>query len=116
MPQLFVALDLHDGLKALWQMDRAVQQSSEDANFWHDLLQQSRERGITLAVSRAMRLCHHLFQTPVDPYLAWQGRRNDIFFVGRLLARDGEGQERARWLRLAFRILCSWRQRRHSAR
>jgi hypothetical protein len=114
--RLFVALDLHDGLKALWQMDRAVQQSSEDTNFWHDLLQQSRERGITLAVSRAMRLCHHLFQTPVDPYLAWQGRRNDIFFVGRLLARDGEGQERARWLRLAFRILRSWRQRRHSAR
>jgi hypothetical protein len=114
--RLFVALDLHDGLKALWQMDRAVQQSSEDANFWHDLLQQSRERGVTLAVSRAMRLCHHLFQTPVDPYLAWQGRRNDIFFVGRLLARDGEGQKRARWLRLAFRILRSWRQRRRSAR
>ena len=114
--RLFVVLDLDGGLKTLWQIDRAVQQSSEDANFWQDLLQQSRERGVTLAVSRAMRLCHHLFQTPVDPYLAWQGRRNDIFFVGRLLARDGQGKERARALRLAFKILRSWRQRRRSAR
>ena len=105
--RLFVALDLHGGLKTLWQIDRAVQQSSEDANFWQDLLRQSRERGVTLAVSRAMRLCHHLFQTPVDPYLAWQGNRNDIFFIGRLLARDGEGKERARALRLAFKILRS---------
>ena len=114
--RLFVALDLDGGLKTLWQIDRAVQQSSEDANFWQDLLRQSRERGVTLAVSRAMRLCHHLFQTPVDPYLAWQGNRNDIFFIGRLLARDGEGQERARALRLAFKILRSWRKRRRSAR
>lgn len=114
--RLFVAFDLDGGLKALWQIDRAVRHSTDAAGFWQDLLQQSRERGVTLAVSRAMRLCHHLFQTPVDPYLTWQGRRNDIFFVGRLLARDGEGQERARWLRLAFRILRSWRQRRRSAR
>lgn len=114
--RLFVALDLDGGLKTLWQIDRAVQQSSEDANFWQDLLRQSRERGVTLAVSRAMRLCHHLFQTPVDPYLAWQGNRNDIFFIGRLLARDGEGKERARALRLAFKILRSWRKRRRSAR
>ncbi len=114
--RLFVALDLDGGLKTLWQIDRAVQQSSEDANFWQDLLRQSRERGVTLAVSRAMRLCHHLFQTPVDPYLAWQGNRNDIFFIGRVLARDGEGKERARALRLAFKILRSWRKRRRSAR
>jgi len=114
--RLFVALDLDGGLKTLWQIDRAVQQSSEDANFWQDLLQQSRERGVTLAVSRAMRLCHHLFQTPVEPYLAWQGSRNDIFFIGRLLARDGQGKERARSLRLAFKILRSWRKRRRSAR
>ncbi len=114
--RLFVALDLDGGLMTLWKMDRAVQQSSEDANFWQDLLQQSRERGVTLAVSRAMRLCHHLFQTPVDPYLAWQGSRNDIFFIGRLLARDGQGKERARSLRLAFKILRSWRKRRRSAR
>ena len=114
--RLFVALDLDGGLKTLWQIDRAVQQSSEDANFWQDLLQQSRERGVTLAVSRAMRLCHHLFQTPVEPYLGWQGSRNDIFFIGRLLARDGQGKERARSLRLAFKILRSWRKRRRSAR
>lgn len=114
--RLFVVLDLDGGLKTLWQIDRAVRQSSEDANFWHNLLQQSRKRGVTLAVSRAMRLCHHLFQTPIDPYLAWQGRRNDIFFIGRLLARDGQGKERARWLRLAFKVLHSWRKRRRSAR
>ena len=114
--RLFVAFDLDGGLKALWQIDMAVRHSTDAAGFWLDLLEYSRGTGVTLAVSRAMRLCHHLFQTPVDPYLAWQGRRNDIFFVGRLLARDGEGQERARWLRLAFRILRSWRQRRRSER
>jgi len=114
--RLFLAFDLDDGLKALWRMDRAVRQSPQATEFWPDLLHQSRESGVTLAVSRAMRLCHHLFQTPVDPYLAWQGKRNDIFFVGRLLARDGQGKERARWLRLAFRILRSWRQRHRSAR
>ena len=114
--RLFVALDLDGGLKVLWHIDRAVRQSSDVSGFWQDLLTLSREKGVTLAVSRAMRLCHHLFQTPVDPYLAWQGRRNDIFFVGHLLARDGEGQERARWLRLAFRVLRSWRKRHRSAR
>lgn len=114
--RLFVAFDLDGGLKALWQIDRAVRQSSEDANFWEDLLEHSRESGVTLAVSRAMRLCYHLFQTPVDPYLAWQGRWGDIFCVGRLLARDGLGRARALWLRRAFNVLRFWRQRRRSAR
>jgi len=114
--RLFVAFDLDGGLKVLWHIDRAVRQSSDVCGFWQDLLQHSRGMSVTLAVSRAMRLCHHLFQTPVDPYLAWQGSRNDIFFIGRLLARDGQGKERARSLRLAFKILRSWRKRRRSAR
>lgn len=114
--RLFVVLDLDGGLKTLWQIDRAVRQSSEDANFWQDLLQQSRERGVTLAVSRAMRLCHHFYQTPVDSHLAWQGRWGDIFFVGRLIARDGQGRERALWLRRAFKILYLWRKSRRSER
>ena len=89
-----MVLDLDGGLKTLWQIDRAVRQSSEDANFWQDLLQQSRERGVTLAVSRAMRLCHHFYQTPVDSHLAWQGRWGAICFVGLLIARERQGQER----------------------
>lgn len=114
--RLFVALDLDGGLKALWHIDRAVRRLSLATDFWPDLLAESRARGVTLAVSRALRLCHHLFQTPVDPYLAWQGRWRDIFFVGRLLARGGQGEERAIWLRRAFYIARRWRQKRRAVR
>jgi hypothetical protein len=53
-------------------------------------------------------LTHHIFETPVDSYLAWQGRRGDLFYTGRLLARNGWGQDTAKLLRFAFYLRSHW--------
>lgn len=99
---------LAGGLQQLWQIHLRISQGAAHPNFWTALLGQARERHITAYVSRALRLCYHLFETPVDPFLAWQGQRSDIFFVGRLLARNGAGQESARALRWAFGLRARW--------
>ena len=99
---------LEQGLQRLWQINFMVQQGKARPDFWDRLAQESRAQRATPAVSRALRLCRHLFETEVDPFLAWQGQRSDIFFVGRLLARNGAGRETAGWLRLAFRLRARW--------
>lgn len=108
--RLFGHSDLEGGLLALWQMDQMVRRGVQNATFWAELLDLSRANGVTAHVSRALRLSHHLYETPVDPFLAWQGQRSDVLYLGRLLARDGMGQERAGWLRLAFRLRLRWRR------
>lgn len=100
--------DLSGGLRNLWDIDRMLCEFAETEGFWTRLLERSRKHGLTLHVSRALRLCHHIFETPVDRYLAWQGRRGDIFYVARLLARNGWGQETARLLRQAFYLRSHW--------
>ena len=44
----------------------------------------------------------------MDAYLAWQGRRGDLFYTGRLLARNGWGQDKAKLLRFAFYLRSHW--------
>ena len=93
-----------EGLARLWAIDRLIREFSAVEGFWQRLHGCSAERRCTPLLSRALRLAHHLFETPVDPWLAWEGRRGDIFYLGRILARNARGEESRRILRLAFRM------------
>lgn len=100
--------DLAGGLRNLWDIERMVREFSIVEGFWQRLIERSRLHSTTFHLSRALRLCHHLFQTPVDPWLAWEGRKGDIFYTGRLLARNGWGQETRGLLRFAFYVRSHW--------
>lgn len=97
------------GLAGLWDIDRLVREFSGQAGFWQRLHGCSSSRRRTPLLSRALRLSHHLFGTPADPWLAWEARRSDVFYLGRILARDVQGRESRRILRLAFRLRARWR-------
>ncbi|MBU6253053.1 MAG: hypothetical protein KGN98_07665 [Alphaproteobacteria bacterium] len=113
---LFGVGDLDRGLFRLWHIHSLILQGQTQAGFWDAVRREARRQAVTACVSRALRLCFHLFETPVDTYLAWQGQRADIFFLGRLLARNGAGEETARVLRAAFKWRARWLAHRASAR
>lgn len=92
------------GLAGLWAIDRLIREFCSVEGFWQRLHSCSAARKCTPLLSRALRLSHHLFETPVDPWLAWEPRRGDIFYLGRILARNARGEESRRILRLAFRV------------
>lgn len=100
--------DLAGGLRNLWDIDRLIREHSDAGDYWRRLHVRSALHGMTRYLSRALRLTHHLFDTPVDPWLAWQGRRGDVFYLSRLLARNGWGQETRMILRLAFYVRSHW--------
>ncbi len=106
---LFADGDLEGGLRNLWDMDRMIREFTDrDPEFWTKLKTRSNLHSLTPYLSRALRLCHHLFETPVDRYLAWKPRQGDIYYIGRLLARNGWGQETRKILRKAFYIRSHW--------
>jgi Uncharacterised nucleotidyltransferase len=105
---LFADGDLNGGLRNLWDIDRLIREHSVAPDYWEQLTERARLHGLVPHVSRALRLSQHLFETPVDPFLAYEARRGDIFYMGRLLARNGWGQETRKILRLAFYIRSHW--------
>lgn len=106
--QLFAVGDLSGGLRNLWDIDRLIREFSDEGDFWTRLHAASARQGLTRYLSRALRLSHHLFETPVDAWLAWEARPGDVFYLGRLLARNGEGLEIRKILRFAFRLRARW--------
>ncbi len=105
---LFADGDLAGGLRNLWDIDRLIREHSVAPDYWQRLVERARLHGLVPHTSRALRLAHHVFETPVDPFLAYKARRGDIFYLGRLLARNGWGQETRKVLRLAFYIRSHW--------
>jgi Uncharacterised nucleotidyltransferase len=105
---LFADGDLSGGLRNLWDIDRLVREQATAPDYWPTLIERARFHGLVPHVSRALRLAHHLFDTPVDAFLAYEPRRTDIFFMGRLLAGNGWGQDTRAILRLAFYIRSHW--------
>ena len=105
---LFADGDLAGGLRNLWDIDRLIREQSDTPDYWKTLTERARLHGLVPHTSRALRLAQHLFATPVDPYLAFEARRGDIFYMGRLLARNGWGQETRKILRFAFYIRSHW--------
>lgn len=105
---LFADGDLAGGLRNLWDIDRLIREHSDAGDYWQRLRASSAQHGLTPCLSRALRLTHHLFDTPVDPWLAWEARRGDVFYLSRLLARNGWGQETRKILRFAFYVRSHW--------
>ena len=105
---LFADGDLAGGLRNLWDIDRLIREQSGVPDYWQTLVARARLHNLVPHVSRALRLAHHLFDTPVDPFLAYEARRGDIFYMGRILARNRWGQETRKLLRFAFYIRSHW--------
>ncbi len=105
---LFADGDLAGGLRNLWDIDRLIREHRDTGDYWQRLRARSALHGTTRHLSRALRLTHHLFDTPVDPWLAWEARHGDVFYLSRLLARNGWGQETRKILRFAFYVRSHW--------
>ena len=105
---LFADGDLSGGLRNLWDMDQLIRDHCGVEGYWGRLQTRSARHGMTKHMSRALRLCHHLFETPVAADLAGKARRGDIFYRGRLIARNGWGQQTHTLLRFAFYVRSHW--------
>ena len=105
---LFADGDLNGSLRNLWDIDRLIREHSVAPDYWTQLIEHAQLHGLVPYVSRALRLSQHLFETPVDAFLAYEARKGDIFYMGRLLARNGWGQETRKVLRFAFYIRSHW--------
>jgi hypothetical protein len=118
---LFADGDLAGGLRNLWDIDRLLREFAErDADFWPKLLGRAERHGLLPAVTRALRLAHHIYKTPVrcqapnSRSLVSKGSGNekigyrltaaDSLFGRRLLARDGWGRARKPLTRLGFYV------------
>lgn len=96
--------DLAGGLRNLWDIDRLLRGfAAENADFWRMLETRSRDHGLVASVTRALRLAHRLYATPV-PKMHRDRSASDAPFVRRLLARDDWGRERRGISRFAFYV------------
>jgi hypothetical protein len=100
--------DLQGGLRNLWDIDRLIREFADAPGFWPRLLERARHHQLAKSTSRALRLTNHIFDTPVDAHFAWHGRKGDVFYMGRLLARDDWGRESRKLLCFAFYIRSHW--------
>ena len=105
---LFADGDLSGGLRNLWDIDRLLREFGGVEGYWDRLLTRATHHQLAKSTSRALRLTHHLFDTPVSAHFAWDGRRGDIFYLGRLLARDEWGRGSRKLLRFAFYVRSHW--------
>lgn len=106
--------DLQGGLRNLWDIDRLCREFRErDERFYLSLYEESWHHGLFNAVTRALRLTHQIFDTPVESYAApirvdMSARSSDALFQRRLLARDGWGQRTRKPTELAFYLRGHW--------
>lgn len=101
---LFADGDLAGGLRNLWDIDRLLREF-DSPDFRRTLADRARLHQLEGPVARALRLSHRLYDTPVA---AGRLRPSDRLFEARLLARNGWGQERRKWLRFAFYLRGHW--------
>jgi hypothetical protein len=125
---LFADGDIAGGLRNLWDIDRLLREFGErEDGFWPALRERSERHGLVPAVSRAVRLARHLYDTPVNwcqapiskPLISqgagsekMDGRRRlsavDALYRRRLLARDGWGRPTRPATRLGFYVRSHW--------
>jgi hypothetical protein len=105
---LFADGDLAGGLRNLWDIDQLIREYCESEGFWDRLLARAQLHQLPKSTARALRLSHHLYATPVIAAWAMEPRRADVFYLGRLLARDGWGRETRKVLRFAFYVRSHW--------
>jgi len=105
---LFADGDLAGGLRNLWDIDRLIREFADTPGWWDHVCAASTQHSLTPHLSRALRLARHLFDTPVADALAWQARPGDVWYLSRILARNGWGQETRKALRFAFYLRSHW--------
>ncbi len=105
---LFADGDLSGGLRNLWDIDRLIREHSDAPEYWTKLHARAALHGLSRHLSRALRLTHNLFETPVDAGFAGEGRKGDAFYLARLISRNGWGQETHKPLRTAFYVRSHW--------
>lgn len=105
---LFADGDLAGGLRNLWDIDRLLREFGVDAVFWPALVERARLHDLEKPVRRALRLCRHLYGTPIDAFQGEEMRLPDRLYVRRLLARDEWGRPTRKFTRLAFYIRSHW--------
>lgn len=105
---LFADGDLSGGLRNLWDIDRLIREFADTPDWWGRVHRASSGHSLSPALGRALRLAHHLFETPVDPWLAWKATPGDVWFLSRILARDRWGRETRKPLRFAFYVRSHW--------
>ena len=104
---LFADGDLAGGLRNLWDIDRLVREFGEDQGFWPRLQARSRLHGAHAPISRAVRLAHSLYGTPIPK--SWRRSNSaDALFHRRLLARDGWGRGVRPGTRFGFYVRSHW--------
>lgn len=105
---LFADGELSGGLRNLWDIDRLIREFADTPDWWQRVHAASSRHSLTPHLSRALRLTRHLFDTPVDAHLAWKPRLGDVWFLQRILARDGWGRENRKALRFSFYLRSHW--------
>jgi hypothetical protein len=105
---LFADGDLAGGLRNLWDIDRLVREDAAAPDYWHHVGARARLHGLCKETARALRLAHALYTTPVDRDFTGAARLGDLFYLARLTARNGWGQETRKILRFAFYIRSHW--------
>lgn len=101
--------DLAGGLRNLWDIDRLCREFGAQQEFYFGLYERAHRHGLVSALSRALRLAHQLYATPVvgcrTPIRgSLDEQRLDRLFRRRLLARDGWGRATRPATRLAFYV------------
>jgi hypothetical protein len=105
---LFADGDLAGGLRNLWDIDRLLREFQSREDFWSTLWERAQRHQVPKSTARALRLTRHLFDTPIAPGQGFEPRRGDIFYLGRLLARDRWGRETRKALRFGFYVRSHW--------
>lgn len=100
---LFADGDLSGGLRNLWDIDRLCREFGAGP----DLIDRAAHHRLVPAVTRARRLAHDLYATPVDG-IDLRLSPADRLFRRRLLARDGWGRETKLVTRAGFYIRSHW--------
>jgi hypothetical protein len=103
---LFYDGDLAGGLRNLWDIDRLFREFA-GPDFWKALKARAERHELLSPVSRAARLAHALYDTPIPA--SWRVPHTaDALFQRRLLARNGWGQETDKPLRFGFYARSHW--------
>ena len=99
---LFADGELAGGVRNLWDIHCLLEEFGTGG-----LAERARLHGLSAPVRRAVRLSHRLYGTDVPD--AWRGRGvSDALFVHRLLARDGWGRVRPKWVEHVFYLRGHW--------
>jgi Uncharacterised nucleotidyltransferase len=97
---LFADGDMAGGLRNLWDIDRLLSEY-DSPEFWARLHARVHVHGLAEAVTRSLRLCAELLETPI-PKQHDRWHRQDKWYRARILARDGWGRQERPLFRFVF--------------